>query len=88
MTFEEWMKYNNYSLKGMDEHEAEFLMREAWDCQQAKIKALESENKRLRSAALEVVSWDWRELRRRPNHIDWITAPHAVDKLKKALEGE
>lgn len=41
MTFEEWMKYNNYSLKGMDEHEAEFLMREAWDCQQAKIEALE-----------------------------------------------
>jgi hypothetical protein len=41
MTFEEWMKYNNYSLKGMDEHEAEFLMREAWDYQQAKIEALE-----------------------------------------------
>lgn len=41
MTFEEWMKYNNYSLKGMDEHEAEFLMREAWDRQQVKIEALE-----------------------------------------------
>ena len=41
MTFEEWMKYNNYSLKGMDEHEAEFLMREAWDCQQKRIELLE-----------------------------------------------
>jgi ferritin-like protein len=41
MTFEEWMKYNNYSLKGMDEHEAEFLMREAWNYQQKRINLLE-----------------------------------------------
>jgi ferritin-like protein len=41
MTFEEWMKYNNYSLKGMDEHEAEFLMREAWNYQQERINLLE-----------------------------------------------
>ena len=53
-----------------------------------RIKELESENNRLRSAALEVVSWDWRALRRRPNHIDWMAAPHAVDNLEKALEGE
>jgi ferritin-like protein len=41
IAFEEWMKYNNYSLKGMDEHEAEFLMREAWNYQQKRIKLLE-----------------------------------------------
>jgi hypothetical protein len=53
-----------------------------------RIDELESEIKRLRSAALNVVSWDWRALRRRPNHIDWMAAPHAVDNLEKALEGE
>ena len=53
-----------------------------------RIDELESEIKRLRSAALDVVSWDWRALRRRPNHIDWMAAPHAVDILEKALEGE
>jgi hypothetical protein len=53
-----------------------------------RIDELESEIKRLRSAALDVVSWDWRALRRRPNHIDWMAAPHAVDNLEKALEGE
>jgi len=84
MTFEDWFDSNEHASWD----NACDVAREAWDCQQAKIEALESENKRLRSAALEVVSWDWRELRRRPNHIDWITAPHAVDKLKKALEGE
>lgn len=41
MTFEEWMKYNNYSLRGVDEHEAEFLMREAWNYQQKRINLLE-----------------------------------------------
>ncbi len=30
MTFEEWMQKNNYSLSGIDEQEAEFLMGEAW----------------------------------------------------------
>ena len=53
-----------------------------------RIDELESEIKRLRSAALDVVSWDWRALRWRPNHIDWMAAPHAVDNLEKALEGE
>ena len=39
-------------------------------------------------AALEVVSWDWRELQRHPDHIDWIPALRAIDNLEKALEGE
>ena len=41
MTFEEWMRKNNYSLSGIDELDVEFLMGEAWDCQQAKIDELE-----------------------------------------------
>lgn len=53
-----------------------------------RIKELEAENKRLRSAALEVVSWDWRELQRHPDHIDWIAAPRSIDELEKALESE
>ena len=52
-----------------------------------RIKELEAENKRLRSAALEVISWDWRELQRYPDHIDWIPALRAIDNLEKALEG-
>jgi hypothetical protein len=53
-----------------------------------RIDELESEIKRLRSAALDVVSWDWRELQKRPDHIDWMAAPRAIDNLEKALEGE
>lgn len=30
MTFKEWMRKNNYSLSGIDELDAEFLMGEAW----------------------------------------------------------
>lgn len=30
MTFEEWMRKNNYSLSGIDELDAEFLIGEAW----------------------------------------------------------
>jgi len=30
MTFEEWMRKNNYSLSDIDEQEAEFLIMEAW----------------------------------------------------------
>ena len=52
------------------------------------IKRLRAENKRLRSAALDVVSWDWRELQQHPDHVDWIAAPRAIDNLEKTLEGE
>ena len=31
MTFEEWMRKNNYSLSCIDELEAEFLIKEAWE---------------------------------------------------------
>lgn len=41
MTFEEWMQKNNYSLSGIDEQEAEFLMKEAWNYQQERIDELE-----------------------------------------------
>ena len=53
-----------------------------------RIKELEAENERLRSAALAVVSWDWRELHLHPDHIDWTAAPRSIDELEKALEGE
>ena len=43
MTFEEWMQKNNYSLSYIDELDAEFLMREAWNYQQASIDGLKDE---------------------------------------------
>ena len=84
MTFEDWFKAAGYDQFDRTREAAEA----AWDYQQERIDELELEIKRLRSAALDVVSWDWRALRRRPNHIDWMAAPHAVDILEKALEGE
>ena len=30
-TFEEWMQKNNYSFSGIDEQEAEFFIKEAWE---------------------------------------------------------
>ena len=43
MTFEEWRQKNNYSLSCVDELDAEFLLKEAWDYQQAKIDDLKDE---------------------------------------------
>jgi hypothetical protein len=83
MTFEDWFKAAGYDQFDRTREAAEA----AWDYQQERIDELESEIKRLRLAALDVVSWDWRELQKHSDHIDWIPALRAIDNLEKALEG-
>jgi len=55
---------------------------------EAQLAEARAENERLRTAAREVVSWDWRRLHLRPGHKDWLEAPRSVEALEAALAGK